>query len=108
MNQDYSKMRQMFDTIREMLGGDVSLNMVTTLLLIAENPGITAESLSQRCGYSYGAASKILDKLGPGRKYGEGFKLVEERQDMNDIRSKPQHLTKQGERFVKELHKAIS
>lgn len=79
----------------------ITVEEVTTLLIIAANPGIVQKSIGDMLELTSGSLSRTIGRLS---RYGDrntpGLALIEVVEDPQDRRQKPLHLTKDGTTLV--------
>lgn len=83
---------------------DMPVQIATTLMVIASNPGITQVEISQEANMGRAAVSRHVAVLGPFNPYLKcGFNLINQTVDWMDRRRKPIYLTERGHALVSQL-----
>jgi DNA-binding MarR family transcriptional regulator len=111
--QTFRKQTKMLTAVLQELRGvdpDMTVQVATTLMVIASNPGITQGEISQSVGIGRAAVSRHAAVLGPFNPHLQcGFNLVSQTVDWIDRRRKPMYLTDFGRALIAKLaHVAVA
>ncbi len=105
---DAIKMERLLNTIevfRE-IRPDMPASSMVGFLLVALKPGITPTEASAHIGPSWNGSmtSRLLLELGAKKRLGgEGKKLIQQHQDLTDLRAKRYTLTAEGKKLLNKL-----
>lgn len=101
-NQVLDRSILMLEELRK-LDDDMPIQYALSFLYISRYEGLSSRELADHMGVSQAAASRQVAALADHRRKGEGYKIVSDERDPQELRRKILKLTSKGRRVVKSL-----